>query len=101
MEVLFYIAIVSVILGGIVGWFSRGQLYVTIPICALLSFLISVALAVSSALSEGLTWQNWLGEMFYDGIPSLVFIFAPCIVAGVIMAALSYYAKSRTKNGNV
>jgi len=58
MEALFYIAVASAILGGIVGWFSRGKFYVAIPICALLSFLILVVLVVSSASGDRVTWRN-------------------------------------------
>jgi len=98
MEALFYIAVASAILGGIVGWFSRGHLYVAFPICALLSFLILIVLVLSSASSDGVTWQNWPAAMVWFAFPFLLFIFVPCIVAGVILATVSYFIRRRTKH---
>ena len=101
MDILFYIAGAAAILGGIVGWFSRGRLYVAFPICALLSFLILVILVVSSASSDGVTWQNWPEAMVWYAFPFLLFIFLPCIVAGVLMAIVSHFIRRCTKHGRV
>jgi hypothetical protein len=90
MEKFIYIAVAAAVFGGIVGWFSRGRLLVTNVICVLLSFLMLAALMISSASSDGLTWQNWSSGLIYYVGPFLLFIFAPCCAAGVLVSILSY-----------
>ena len=98
MVIFILIPLATAVLGGIVGWFSRGRIITTLIICFLLSLLILVTMMIANASSEGLTWQNWLTDLiFYQSIPYVFFIGGPCVVGGVLTSALVYSTKQRKK----
>jgi hypothetical protein len=98
MAILFLIAFTTAVLGGIVGWFSRGRIITTLIICFLLSLLFLAALMIANASSKGLTWQNWLEDLiFYESIPFVFFIGGPCVAGGVLTSALIHSAKQHKK----
>jgi hypothetical protein len=89
MNIFFLIALTTVVVGGIVGWFARGRIFATVAICFLLSLLILASLMIANAASAGLTWQNWLTDLiFYQSIPFVFFILGPCLVGGVLTSVL-------------
>ena len=66
------ILLAPVVFGGIVGWFARGNIMPTVMFCGGLSLVILAALMISSASSDGLTWQNWPQALVYDFFPYLI-----------------------------
>lgn len=95
MEPFIIILFAPVVFGGIVGWFARGRITPTVMICVGLSLIILAAGMISSASSDGITWQNWPQALFYDFIPYLIFILTPCLIGGMIGSALARYVKRR------
>ena len=73
MVIFILIPFATAVLGGIVGWFSRGRIITTLIICFLLSLLILATMMIANAASEGLTWQNWPTDLInllaYDAKP--------------------------------
>jgi hypothetical protein len=98
MIIFFLIAFATAVLGGIIGWFSRGRIVLTVTICFLLSLAILATLMISTAASEGLTWQNWVMDLIvYQSIPFVFFIGGPCVIGGVLTSALVHSKKQRDK----
>ena len=98
MVIFILIPLATAVLGGIVGWFSRGRIVLTLTICFLLSLAILATLMISNAASEGLTWQNWVMDLIvYQSIPYVFFICGPCVVGGVLTSALVHSKKPRQK----
>jgi hypothetical protein len=88
------IAVVAV-LGGIVGWFSRGRVVITIAICVPLSFLASVAFMIWNGYKVDIADLVW-GATFFTG-----YIFTPCLVAGALMTFVAYLIKRRTTSQKI
>ena len=98
MIIFFLIAFATAVLGGIIGWFSRGRIVLTVTICFLLSLAILATMMIANAASEGLTWQNWVMDLIvYQSIPYVFFIGGPCVVGGVLTSALVHSKKPRQK----
>ena len=95
MEAFFYIAGGVAILGGIVGWFSRGNLFVALPICVFISFAVLACMLLVSSNSEHITWQNLPEALLYWIEPFLLFLFAPCCVGGIVMTIVAHVTRRR------
>jgi hypothetical protein len=96
--IFFLIPLATAVLGGIIGWFSRGRIIMTIAICFFLSILILAKLMLVNASSEGITWQNWLTDLiFYQSIPFVLFICGPCVGVGVLTSAFLHSKKQHQK----
>jgi uncharacterized metal-binding protein len=98
MAVFFLIGFTTAVVGGIIGWFSRGRIVLAITICFLLSLAILATLMISNAASDGLTWQNWVTDLiFYQSIPFALFIGVPCVASGALTSAWVYSKKRHDK----
>jgi hypothetical protein len=98
MVILFLIAFTNAVLGGIVGWFSRGRIVMAAIICCVLSLLFLAGLMIANASRAGLTRQNWLEDLiFYQSIPYVFFIGGPCFAGGVLTSALIHFANQHRK----
>lgn len=93
MEAFFIIGILSALLGGCIGWFSKGGMTKVLVLCAAASF----ALGATSALIMGGYPESFSPRYFLTGgiyyvFPYLIFLLAPALTG----AALVIFVK-RTK----
>ena len=92
------IAIVAVF-GGVAGWFSRGRLLVTIPICILISVLASAAFIAWNHSDLDVDWRSvpsLISLVLWFAIPFAQYIFTPCMIGGALMTLVAYLVKRRT-----
>ena len=94
MEIIYLIAFVTAVLGGIIGWFIR--LRHTIYICLIAPFLFLVGDVVFQS-HAGWTGQIWINAMFLTLFPFYFFLAVPCVVGGILMNRVARRAKRRTK----
>ena len=94
MEILYLIAFVTAVLGGILGWFIRLRHTIYICLIAPLLFLVGSVVFQSHA---GWTEDTWVGALFLTLFPFYFFFAVPCVVGGVLMNRVAFRAKRRAK----
>jgi hypothetical protein len=94
MPALILILVSAVAFGGIVGWFSRWRLTVSVCLIAPLLLFLGDVLFQSHA---GWTEDTWIGALFVTLFPFYFFLAVPCLIGGVLMNRVANRVKRHAK----
>ena len=95
MLVILLLAICAAVLGGLVGWFSRGKICATVGVCFFLSDLILATLMITFSSAKWPDVPSFLVDLTLDEFLPFIFLFGPCVAAGLLTSALAQSAKPR------
>ena len=85
------------IVGGAIGWFTRGRFFLTIPFCIVAPILfIAAMMYLSYGPQKGYPSGRWLAELCHAIYPFLS-LAAPCLVAGVLMTLVVRHRAKKAK----
>jgi hypothetical protein len=90
---LVLVVITAAIFGGLVGWFSRGRICLTIFICLAAPAIFLGGLAILSP-HDHYSLDAWVAVFVYSIVP-FIFLAVPCVIGGTVMACSLNWKKHR------